>query len=397
MRKILAFLLLSLVATPFASADYREQIPGLDYYETVGGGGGGSSGIGSSTTGYGAYYSSSTAIDGSSLLFFDTSNSRIGIGTDTPAYMLDVAGAAHFAGTGGLTVDNGGGLRSNTTTAHTALLQAYDLGAAGYHTWATLTAGNPSTFDLGTGTTLNGSAIVNLSATQTLTNKTLTAPVISTISNTGTVTLPTATDTLVARATTDTLTNKTLTSPKIGTSILDTNGAILYGLTATGSAANYVTYANAATGADPNITVSAGDTNRGYTINAAGTGGLTVVSTNTGPSLITRGLTVNNGANNGAGDDLVVKTTGSANAFVVDASADTINAAVPIVSSTTITSTATADIGWAVVDQTDNQACTTGCTNACVFGIANATGTAVTNIVGCSDATADLCLCAGAS
>ena len=52
--------------------------------------------------------------------------------------------------------------------------------------------------------------------TQTLTNKTLTAPVISTISNTGTVTLPTATDTLVARATTDTLTNKTLDAEGTG-------------------------------------------------------------------------------------------------------------------------------------------------------------------------------------
>jgi hypothetical protein len=48
------------------------------------------------------------------------------------------------------------------------------------------------------------------SATATLTNKTLTAPVISTISNTGTLTLPTSTDTLVGRATTDTITNKTV-------------------------------------------------------------------------------------------------------------------------------------------------------------------------------------------
>ena len=44
-----------------------------------------------------------------------------------------------------------------------------------------------------------------------MTSKTLIAPVISTISNTGTVTLPTATDILVGRATTDTLTNKTFT------------------------------------------------------------------------------------------------------------------------------------------------------------------------------------------
>ena len=56
----------------------------------------------------------------------------------------------------------------------------------------------------------SGGTFVTNNATQTLTAKTLTAPIISTISNTGTLTLPTTTDTLVGRATTDTLTNKTL-------------------------------------------------------------------------------------------------------------------------------------------------------------------------------------------
>ena len=46
---------------------------------------------------------------------------------------------------------------------------------------------------------------------------------------------------------TETLTNKTLTSPKIGTSILDTNGLELALITATGSAVNEITLANAAT------------------------------------------------------------------------------------------------------------------------------------------------------
>ena len=53
-------------------------------------------------------------------------------------------------------------------------------------------------------------AVVGTTDTQTLTNKTLTAPVIATITNTGTLTLPTSTDTLVGKATTDTLTNKSL-------------------------------------------------------------------------------------------------------------------------------------------------------------------------------------------
>ena len=56
---------------------------------------------------------------------------------------------------------------------------------------------------------------VDKTTAQTLTNKTLTDPIISSISNTGTVTLPTSTDTLVGRDTTDTLTNKTLTTPNL--------------------------------------------------------------------------------------------------------------------------------------------------------------------------------------
>src|SRR6056300_1759245 len=69
------------------------------------------------------------------------------------------------------------------------------------------------TLSIDTGTT------VDLSTAQILTNKTLTAPVISTISNTGTITLPTSTDTLVGRATTDTLTNKTIDANGTGNSI----------------------------------------------------------------------------------------------------------------------------------------------------------------------------------
>jgi hypothetical protein len=73
---------------------------------------------------------------------------------------------------------------------------------------------------------VNGTLLKDVS--ETLTNKTLTTPVISSISNTGTLTLPTSTDTLVGRATTDTLINKSisLTTNTITGTIAEFNSAV---------------------------------------------------------------------------------------------------------------------------------------------------------------------------
>ena len=139
------------------------------------------------------------------------------------------------------------------------------------------------------------------SASQTLTNKTLTSPVLTTpqINDTSanhqyivavnelvadrTITLPllTGNDTFVFEGHTQTLTNKTLTaptltSPKIGTSINDTNGAELIKVTATASAVNEITLANAATGNKPTITASGNDTNITVQINGKGTGSVEI-------------------------------------------------------------------------------------------------------------------------
>jgi len=94
---------------------------------------------------------------------------------------------------------------------------------------------------------------------------------------TNTMLLPQGADsTLVSLVSTDTLTNKTLTAPKIGTSILDSSGNELFLLTATGSAVNQLTYANAATGNNPTFTASGGDTNIGISILPKGSGKITL-------------------------------------------------------------------------------------------------------------------------
>jgi hypothetical protein len=75
------------------------------------------------------------------------------------------------------------------------------------------------------GKSVPSGTIVGTSDSQTLENKTLTTPIISSISNTGTLTLPTSTDTLVGRATTDTLTNKTISGSSNTLSNID-NGSL---------------------------------------------------------------------------------------------------------------------------------------------------------------------------
>jgi len=71
-----------------------------------------------------------------------------------------------------------------------------------------------------------------------------------------------------------TLTNKTLTSPVIA-QINDANSNEEIIFTATGSAVNEITLANAATGNNPNFTASGGDANVGINFTPKGTGAVT--------------------------------------------------------------------------------------------------------------------------
>ena len=140
------------------------------------------------------------------------------------------------------------------------------------------------------------------SATQTLANKTLTSPFITTpkinntsgshqyniavsaISNDRTITLPLlgANDTLVFNNHTATLTNKTLqlptiNSPIIGDEIRDSSGNELLVFSKVGGAINYIEVGNNSTGNAPTLT-GKGETNTSIAIAGSGTGGVKINS-----------------------------------------------------------------------------------------------------------------------
>lgn len=81
---------------------------------------------------------------------------------------------------------------------------------------------------------------------------------------------PGTVDTTTAQA----LTNKTLASPKITGAILDSNGNELITLTATASAVNELTYANAATGGKPTLSATGDDANISINLVPKGAGTL---------------------------------------------------------------------------------------------------------------------------
>ena len=134
--------------------------------------------------------------------------------------------------------------------------------------------------------------LVTEAGTQTLSNKTLTTPVISSISNTGTLTLPTSTDTLVGRATTDTLTNKTLTSPQINTNadllargevrFYDTDSSNYVALRASGTVTSNLTFS---------LPTAYGDNEQVLTTDGAGGTSWTTVSGGGGSSGFTSSTT----------------------------------------------------------------------------------------------------------
>ena len=151
--------------------------------------------------------------------------------TNSPSFTTPALGTPSA-----VTLTNATGLPVSGITASTSSaigVGSVELGHATDTTIARVSAGVVS---------IEGVNVVTTSSTDTLTNKTLTSPVISTISNTGTLTLPTSTGTLalttdipaggVTETGTQTLTNKTLTSPIVSGLIVSDASIILEGATA---------------------------------------------------------------------------------------------------------------------------------------------------------------------
>jgi hypothetical protein len=114
------------------------------------------------------------------------------------------------------------GLEGGSAQAHAINATVKGILTAGM--WNDLIDSLTNILDQTTGA-MDTTKVVTPTGSQTLTNKTLTLPVIASISNSGTVTLPTGAETLVGRATTDTLTNKRITK-RVVTTTDDATAAI---------------------------------------------------------------------------------------------------------------------------------------------------------------------------
>jgi len=182
------------------------------------------------------------SIDLGSVAASDLSNGTSGTGgiclVNTPTLITPVLGVATATSVNKITIT------SPATSATLTLADGSSLITSGANPITLTSTGTTNVTLPATGT------LATLTGSETLSNKTLTSPVIATITNTGTLTLPTSTDTLVGRATTDTLTNKSIDASQLTGSVAAARMPALTGdvttsagAVATTIAANAVTYA----------------------------------------------------------------------------------------------------------------------------------------------------------
>jgi hypothetical protein len=202
-------------------------------------------------------------------------------GTGTPQFILALNALSTIYGTVTVDVDCNSRYQGSTyynaevfNTVNPSEITSLPANFTSYAFTKNFTA-DSGTVNYGSTLKVNGVLVDTVSSTSTLTNKTLTSPVISTIVNSGTLTLPTSTDTLVGRATTDTLTNKTLSAVTLSGTVTaggsaGTNG---YVLTSTGTG---VQWAAAASGYS--LPAATTTTLGGVIIPAVATSGITNTS-----------------------------------------------------------------------------------------------------------------------
>lgn len=165
--------------------------------------------------------------------------------------------------------------------------------------------------NIGLGFTAKGTGVYGFNASATLpttirlleqtTNGTnyIDLTVAASITSNFTLTLPSATDTLVGKATTDTLTNKTFTAPRFADLgfIADSSGNEMLVFDESGSAVNHIGLLNVATGSSPRIGVLGDDININFLFQAKGTGSYIFQATQDQQTIIVLREDVDNGFN----------------------------------------------------------------------------------------------------